>query len=168
MLTARALKNLRDRPGHLVRRLHQIHVALFLEESAAYALTPVQFGVLDALRDGRALDQVTIAAQVGIDRNNAADVIRRLEQRGLLLRPTGTEDRRTKLAQITEEGMRMVDAVFPLMVRAQQRFVEPLDEAEYAEFLRLMAKLVVENNEAGRAPWTIGGRGRRAAGDKAV
>ena len=34
-------KPLQERPGFLIRRLHQIHVALFIEECAADSVTPV-------------------------------------------------------------------------------------------------------------------------------
>ena len=80
----RRFKELADRPGHLIRRLHQIHVALFLEESSEFNLTPVQFGVLNLLVDRAPRDQVTIATMIGVDRNTAADVIRRLEKRGFI------------------------------------------------------------------------------------
>ncbi len=59
---------LRDRPGHLIRRLHQIHVGIFLEEFSEFNLTPVQFGVLNILAEGEALEQVAIANRLGIDR----------------------------------------------------------------------------------------------------
>lgn len=153
---------LRDRPGHLIRRLHQIHVAIFLEECSDFNLTPVQFGLLNVLYDGKALDQVTIAGQLGIDRNNAADVIRRLEKRGLIQRPTSNKDKRAKLAKITTAGRELVDAVYPSMAAAQRRFVGPLSDSEYAQLMDLMEKLVVENNEASRAPWKIDNSGDRS------
>lgn len=155
--------DLRDRPGHLIRRLHQIHVAIFLEECSEFNLTPVQFGVLNVLYDGKTLEQVAIAGQLGIDRNNAADVIQRLERRGLLQRPSSTKDRRAKLARITEKGRQLVEAVFPAMAEAQRRFVSPLSDAEYSHLMKLMEKLVVENNEASRAPWRIGNDSRKAS-----
>ncbi len=153
---------LSDRPGHLIRRLHQIHVAIFLEECSEFNLTPVQFGVLNVLYGGKTLEQGAIASQIGIDRNNAADVIRRLERRGLLQRPTSTKDRRAKLTCITDEGRQLVDAVFPAMVQAQRRFMKPLDDNEYSQLMGLMEKLVVENNAASRAPWHIDEIGRDA------
>ena len=151
MVNPREFSELCDRPGNLIRRLHQIDVAIFLEECSDFDLTPVQFGVLDVLTDGKTLDQVMIARQLGIDRNNAADVIRRLEGRGLLLRPKSTKDRRAKPARITGKGRRLGDDVFPAMVEAQRRFVAPLGDEEYDTLMNLMEKLVVENNEASRA-----------------
>lgn len=167
MNNSREFTDLRDRPGHLIRRLHQIHVAIFLEECSEFNLTPVQFGVLNVLYDGKTLEQVAIAGHLGIDRNNAADVIRRLESRGLLQRPTSTKDRRAKLARITEKGRRLVDDVFPAMAEAQRRFVSPLSDDEYAQLMHLMEKLIVENNEASRAPWRIDAYSRKATEAKA-
>ena len=146
-------EELADRPGHLIRRLHQIHVAMFLEECSAYNLTPIQFGVLTVLADESVRDQATIATMVGIDRNNAADVIRRLAKRGLLERPDNPTDKRTKLAKITKTGQEIVRDVKPGMIRAQVRLIDPLTEDEYRQYMDLTLKLVEANDHSSRAPW---------------
>ncbi len=148
-----SFESLADRPGHLIRRLHQIHVALFLEECSKQNLTPVQFGVLTVLEDGTSRDQVTIARRIGVDRNTAADVIRRLEKRKLLERPNDPSDKRTKLAKITSAGSEMVDSVKPGMVRAQSRLVSPLSDEEYEQYMNLTLKLLKANDHSSRAPW---------------
>lgn len=144
--------DLSARPGYLVRRLHQIHVGMFLEECAEHKLTPLQYAVLTVLRGGMALDQVTVANQIGVDRNTAADVIRRLESNGLLDRPGNDQDKRTKLARITQAGLEVVESMQPQMIKAQRRLVSPLTNEEYQVFMRLMEKIVTVNNEASRAP----------------
>ncbi|MDG1155897.1 MAG: MarR family transcriptional regulator [Amylibacter sp.] len=144
---------LQDRPGHLIRRLHQIHVAMFLEECGDHNLTPVQFGVLTVLEDGKMRDQVTIAQMIGVDRNTAADVIRRLAKRGLLTRPDNPNDKRTKLAKITRSGKQMVEVVKPGMIAAQIRLISTLSKDEYAQFMHLANKLMVANDHNSRAPW---------------
>mgnify|MGYP001223092601 FL=1 len=144
---------LQDRPGHLIRRLHQIHVAMFLEECGDHNLTPVQFGVLTVLEDGKMRDQVTIAQMIGVDRNTAADVIRRLAKRGLLTRPDNPKDKRTKLAKITRSGKQMVEVVKPGMITAQIRLISTLSKDEYAQFMHLANKLMVANDHKSRAPW---------------
>lgn len=146
-------ENLADRPGHVIRRLHQIHVALFLEECRDYNLTPVQFGVLTVVADGQDYDQVSIATRIGVDRNTAADVIRRLTKRGLLERPDNPSDKRTKLAKITAAGKDVVEKVQPGMIEAQLRLVNPLSEEEYRQFMRLSQKLIDANDHSSRAPW---------------
>jgi len=132
--------------------LHQIHIGLFAEECQQFDITPVQYGLLTVLYSGNALDQVTLATEVGIDRTSGADVMRRLERRGLLVRVQSKEDRRAKLVQITDEGKALVRAMQPSMERAQQRLLAPLKAAEQESFVKLMQQLILANNSASRAP----------------
>lgn len=141
-----------NRPGFLIRRLHQIHVAMFLEECREFNVTPVQFGVLTVLKDTETSDLVSIARRIGVDRITVADVVRRLERRDLVDRPPNTADKRTKIARITEKGRTFVEAVQPAMIRAQKRFVDPLAKEENEVLNSLLTRLILENNEVSRAP----------------
>ena len=105
------------------------------------------------LLDGEVRDQVTIAALIGVDRNTAADVIRRLAKRALLERPDDPKDKRTKLAKITQDGKKLVEKVQPGMVKAQVRLIDPLSDDEYALFMELTQKLISANDLSSRAPW---------------
>ena len=149
---SRKYRELWKRPGYLVRRLHQIHVGLFAEECGGEDLTPVQFGILTVLQNGEEMDQLTLSTSVGIDRTSGADVIRRLERRGYVTRQPSDRDRRAKIIRITDLGKDCVSRVRPMMARAQERLIGPLDDDEREEFLRLIEKLVNVNNEASRAP----------------
>jgi DNA-binding MarR family transcriptional regulator len=141
-----------SRPGFLIRRLHQLHAAIFLEECKAFDVTPVQYAVLSVLYRDRPLDQVSVAAEVGIDRNNAADVIRRLERRGFVERVQSPTDKRAKLSRITDEGRRFVEEAHGAMERAQQRLTGSLSPADAATLNELLRRVMVDNNDAGRAP----------------
>src|SRR6266446_4438111 len=68
------------RPGFLLRRLHQIHYALFFEECAGFDITPVQYGLLTTVSLNPDLDQNSLARELGIDRTNVADVLNRSEE----------------------------------------------------------------------------------------
>ena len=149
--TGGAYDKLWNRPGYLVRRLHQIHVALFLEECVGTSITPVQFGVLSILRDGQPLDQRQLGAEVGIDRTNIADVLARLESRGMIARVVNSEDRRRKLVSITAEGRAFVERQQCSMERAQERLVAPLSTTERRRLLDYLHRMVEANNETGRA-----------------
>src|SRR5437868_10867118 len=72
------------RPGFLIRRLHQIHTSLFLEETQAFDITPVQYSLMTALAEHGQIDQMTLALAIGLERTSVAEVIPRLETRGLL------------------------------------------------------------------------------------
>lgn len=149
---SRKYRELWSRPGYLVRRLHQIHVGLFAEECGGEDITPIQFAMLSALENGEEMDQLTLSTAVGVDRVSGADVIRRLERRGLLERNLSEQDKRAKIIRITDAGKTYVNLVRPMMARAQTKFVEPLTAEEREEFLRLIKKLVDANNKASRAP----------------
>jgi DNA-binding MarR family transcriptional regulator len=141
-----------DRPGFLVRRLHQIHVAIFLEEMAEDNITPIQFGLLSALADLPGLDQLSLAEEIGIDRANVADVLTRLESRGLVIRTVSERDNRRKLCVPTQQGLAFVKKHYENMQRAQDRLLRPLQPAERARFMRLLRRVVEASNNLGRAP----------------
>jgi hypothetical protein len=84
-------------PGHLVRRAHQRAVALFMEETAGFDVTPVQFAILHELLARPGEDQVTLASRVAFDAATSGSVIGRLEKRGWIRREPDTRDRRRKL-----------------------------------------------------------------------
>ena len=140
-----------SRPGYLVRRLHQIHQALFLEECRSFKITPVQYGLLTALSARPGVDQVTLAAELGIDRTNVADVLARLTDRGLVRRASSDEDRRVKLAFLTREGAKLTEKMHDAMHRAQERLIAPLSAAERRQFMSMLTRLVDASNQYGRA-----------------
>jgi DNA-binding MarR family transcriptional regulator len=140
-----------SRPGYLIRRLHQIHLALFLEECKAFRITPVQYGLLTALSHHPGIDQVSLAAELGIDRTNVADVLARLADRGLVRRSASATDRRVKLAALTAEGTKLTARMEDAMQRAQDRLVAPLAPAERARLMEMLRRLVDANNQYGRA-----------------
>lgn len=140
-----------ERPGFLVRRLHQIHSAIFLEECKAFNITPVQYGLMTTLLQHSGSDQRTIGVEVGIDRTNVADVLERLAERGLVRRERSETDRRAMNAFLTEEGRALVAQMYAAMVRAQQRLLEPLDPEYRSAFLAMLTQLVEGNNHYSRA-----------------
>lgn len=140
------------RPGYLIRRLHQLHYALFFEECDEFSITPVQYGLLTVLSTHPDSDQVALAHSLGIDRTNVADVLRRLEQRGLVQRTPSAVDRRMVLARLTRDGERLVESMHPAMARAQERLMRVLDEGEREAFLATLMRLLEANNQHGRAP----------------
>ncbi|HEY0878082.1 MAG TPA: MarR family transcriptional regulator [Zeimonas sp.] len=143
----RALK-----PGHLIRRAQQIAVAIFMEECAAFDLTPVQYAALSAIAANGDLDATRLSYLVALDRSTIGSVLERLEAKALVERTPSAEDRRIKRLRIRPAGRRLLDEVEAAVERAQQRIVAPLSDDERRIFLRLLARLVECNNELSRAP----------------
>jgi DNA-binding MarR family transcriptional regulator len=139
------------RPGYLVRRLNQIHASLFYEECKDFNVTPVQYGMLTAISFAPGMDQTALGHELGLDRTNTADVLRRLEERGLVMREVSKQDGRVRNAFTTKEGEKIIKTMYPSMLRAQERLLAPLSETEKKKFMQLLHKILEENNEHGRA-----------------
>lgn len=129
-------------PGHDIRRLHQISVAIFMQETEAFGVTPVQYAALQAVGLQPGMDQRTLARTIGFDTSTIAGVIDRLESRGLMQRNASAQDRRVRLLTLTEAGVALLAALVPAMLQAQQRILSPLPEAERGEFMRMLAVLI--------------------------
>ncbi len=143
-------------PGHGIHRLQQIAVAIYLHETEAHGVTPVQFAALQSVAASPGIDQRRLALSIGFDISTLGGVIDRLEARGLVQRSAAPADRRVRLLTLTAAGQALLDALVPDMLRAQERILAPLKKAERAEFLRLLRTLVNANNEASRAPRRAG------------
>ncbi len=143
---------LTERPGFLIRRLHQIHLAMFYEACAGLNITPVQSSILTVLARRQGLDQAGLAAMIGVDRATVGQVIRRLAARGLVERGNSSEDKRLKLVQLTEEGRVLLDRIAPLTAAAHRRTLAALSDEERKHFMGYLKKLVEADNAHGRAP----------------
>jgi len=144
--------DLRAQPGHLTRRVHQLSVALFVQEVGELSLTPVQYSALHAICEQPGVDQKSLAQSIGYDTSTIAGVIDRLEARGLVVRSVSPADRRVRLVTPTPKGIDTLRAVVPRMLKAQERLLEPLGKAERKEFLRLMKVLIEANAELSTIP----------------
>ncbi|KQX21319.1 MarR family winged helix-turn-helix transcriptional regulator [Variovorax sp. Root434] len=153
-------------PGYQVRRLHQIAVALFLEETKLHGITPVQYGALAAVAAQPGIDQRGLARAIGIDTSTIGSVVDRLEARGLMTRNASPDDRRVRLLTITPEGESLLSVVEPGLLRTQERLLAPLPADQQADFMKMLMTLVHGNSSVSRAPSSSDGPAREILGDK--
>jgi DNA-binding MarR family transcriptional regulator len=152
MPTHPADADLEQQPGYFIRRLQQIAVAIFLEETQAHGITPVQYAALFAAQRQPGLDQRTLAATIGFDTSTIGGVIDRLERRGLIQRQASASDRRVRLLKVTATGEALLEEVVPAMLVAQQRILAPLPEEDRPRFLAMLKTVVSASNGLSRAP----------------
>src|SRR5260370_20919680 len=91
-----------QRPGFLIRRLHQIHVALFHKSCAAFEITPLQYSLLSALAQRGTADQTTLAADVALDRTTTTGALKRLQLRRFVERAIHRRDPRAQSFPLTK------------------------------------------------------------------
>lgn len=143
-----------EMPGFLIRRLHQISVAIFAEDLAAegFDLTPVQFAALNALQAHPGIDQVTLAGLIAHDRVTLGGVVDRLVQKGLVLRSVNPQDRRARRLHLAPAGKARLEAVAPVVGKVQERILCGLEENERVLLLALLKKAAGSANGLSRAP----------------
>lgn len=131
-----------EAPGHLIRRAQQRAVAIFMEETVGFDVTPVQFAILNALMDEPGKDQITLSGRVAFDAATSGSVLGRLEAKGWVRREADPLDKRRKLLWITPKGEQVALKMKRAVSRAQQRIVSPLNARERDQLAALLAKLV--------------------------
>ena len=141
--------NFSDAPGHLIRRAQQLAVAIFMEETSGFDVTPVQFAILNALMDDPGEDQITLSGRVAFDPATFGSVIGRLEAKGWVKRQPDEADKRRKLLWTTPEGEKVALQMKRAVSRAQQRIVGPLDADERAQLRVLLGKLIAGHENGG-------------------
>jgi DNA-binding MarR family transcriptional regulator len=129
-------------PGHLIRRAHQISVAVFNEHLSMADVTPVQFAILNALLDTPGVDQITLAKHVAFDPATSGSVIGRLESKGWVVRRGPEVDRRRKLLVLTPAGLDALAGMQSAVAAVQSTILMPLTAPEQAQFMHLLSRLV--------------------------
>lgn len=145
-------RDVTEKPGHLIRRLQQIAVALFMSETTGFEITPVQYAALLAIRLHPGMDQTALVNVIAFDRSTIGDVVARLAAKRFIRRTKGEKDARTKVLHVTAAGERLLDEIEPFVRAAQCQILAPLSERERAAFMKMLVKLVDLNNAHSRAP----------------
>ena len=139
--------NFGEAPGHQIRRAHQLSIALFMDETAGFDVTPVQFAILNALMDDPGEDQGTLAGRVAFDAATSGSVIGRLEAKGCVRREADPSDKRRKLLWVTPDDEKVALQMKRAVSRVQSRLLGPLDAAERKQFGVLLGKLIAGHED---------------------
>lgn len=124
-------------PGYVARRLYQAYLAAWVRTVDSNVTGP-QFAVLVVVNKHPGEDQGSLAHIAALDRSTMADVVRRLEERGLLARETAPNDGRRKLLYLTEAGEQTLAEVNR---RARELDVKLLQGKKAADTRRWLAEL---------------------------
>lgn len=146
-------------PIALARRFFQICNAVAAQSFAAVQLVPLEFAAMAYLNGDvgePGIDQATLAARMGIDRNSTSQLVAGLQLKGLLETRTNPEDRRSRSLWLTRRGEKLYLRLQPISYADQLGILNPLKPSERENFLDLLVR-VIEGNRALARP----GAGRR-------
>jgi MarR family 2-MHQ and catechol resistance regulon transcriptional repressor len=110
---------------------------------ASYGLSPSGFNVLSILKSSRQAECPLheLGELLLVSKANITGVVDSLEQRGLVARVTCQEDRRIRLARITEAGFDLVESILPSHYAEIRDMCSNLTDSEKALASQLLAKL---------------------------
>jgi len=140
-----------QRSGFLIRRLHQIHVALFQKRCAAFDVTPLQYSLLSALAGRGTADQTTLAADVALDRTTTTGALKRLQSRKFIERAIHHRDRRAQICRLTKAGATLLRQMEASARTAHRETVADLSKAEQKRFIAMMQRIVAASSNREKA-----------------
>jgi len=138
-----------QRPGFLIRRLHQIHVALFQASCGAFEITPLQYSLLSALAVRGTADQTTLASDIALDRTTTTGALKRLAARKLVERVIDRDDRRARACRLTVAGVALLGRIESSAREAHRATLGHLTKTEQAVFVELMQRIIADSANHG-------------------
>ena len=136
------IADLADKPGHLIRRAHQVTATIFEATAGKYRITPAQHVIMTALFSHPGVDQNTLAMLVALDNVTVGQVVTRLKKRGLVQRVDSPEDGRSWKLTLTPAGSRLLRGMQAAIERSQAELLSPLSPAQRGQFFTIMRRLV--------------------------
>jgi DNA-binding MarR family transcriptional regulator len=127
--------------GHLLRRAHQRHVAIFLAAMGEEGPTPTQFAALAKLADAGEVSQNRLGRLTAMDPATIKGVVSRLVARGLVERAADPQDQRRITLRLTEAGRALVAQLIERARAATQGTLSPLSPAEQRRLVTLLGKI---------------------------
>jgi len=129
-------------PIHLLHRAGQCAGDVFHAEMKDGDLTPRQLAVLVTVAHNEGLSQTGLVERTGIDRSTLADIVRRMQRKGLLQRRRTKEDARAYAVKLTDEGRKLLRTAEPLAKRVDERILEALPSRQREQFLDELLAIV--------------------------
>lgn len=131
---------LADSPSHLLHRAQQFAAELFAEQSKLH-VTLRQLAVLAAVNEQAGRTQVDLVRATGIDRSTLAEMIARMETKGLLAREKSSEDGRAKSVRLTSKGVNRLEEAAPHARAVDQAILEALPKPKRRALLEILQSL---------------------------
>ncbi len=132
---------LQDQPAHLLRRAYQKGVAIFLEKTSDYNVTPLQFSVLTALEELGDSTQRRISQYIAMEPSNVHPMLKRMKSNQLIAINSDPHDKRRSVISMTKTGKRMLEQIRPLDRATSKSILAGLDDDEQKTFMSLLEKV---------------------------
>ena len=131
---------LRNKAFHLLRQLFQQHTARW--QHALPDLTKPQYAVMRAIAERPGIEQINLMEAAVSTKATLAEMLSRMEKRGLVRRENDPLDKRRRFVYLTTEGEALQNVTMPLGNQVDEEFLGRLNDEERAQFARLIKKMM--------------------------
>lgn len=132
---------LEDQIGHLIRRAHQRHTALFMAMIGDAQVTTTQYAALVKLYEMGELSQNHLGRLTAMDPATIQGVIRRLTARKLIAHRPDRNDKRRRCLSLTAAGRDLVGRLLANGPKVSQATLDPLSPDEQRQIVALLKRL---------------------------
>ena len=131
---------LRQEAFHLLRQLFQQHTASW--QNVLPDLTKPQYAVMRSVAEHPGIEQVDLTAVAVSTKATLAEMLNRMEARGLLRRDHCSADKRRRFVFLTQEGEALLEVCKPLGNSVDEQFLGRLSPVEQQQFSQLIRKMM--------------------------
>ena len=138
-----AFFSLNTSPSHLLHRAQQAAADLHAAALGANGLTQRQFAVLAVLAEQDGVSQSELVVRTGIDRSTLAEMVARMEAKGLTQRAKSATDSRANSVTLTPQGRAMYEDALPKLADVDVAVLARLPAGKRASFVDLLTRLAM-------------------------
>lgn len=128
-------------PAHLLRRTQQFASDIFARAGLGDFVTLRQSVLLAGIAEQEGRSQADLVRATGIDRSTLADMMARMEKKGLIVRGAAAADGRAKSVKLTGAGRARLADALPVMQQADAALLAALPKARRKMFLDTLSVL---------------------------
>lgn len=125
---------LSESPSHLLRRAEQFAAEIFLKADIPDGVTLRQSVLLAAIAEADGASQSDLVSATGVDRSTLAEMMARMEQKGVIVRAAAEDDGRAKSVSLTAEGRRRLEGALPAMREVDRALLAALPASQRPAF----------------------------------
>ena len=131
---------LRNEAFHLLRQLFQQHTARW--QQALPDLTKPQYAVMRSVAEHPGIEQVALIEAAVSTKATLAEMLSRMEARGLVRREHDPADKRRRFVYLTDEGEALLNRSIPQGNEVDDEFLGRLSDDEREQCSRLVHKMM--------------------------
>lgn len=137
----REVFRLSQSPSHLLRRAEQFAADLFARSDLNDGVTLRQTVLMASIAEAEGASQSDLVRTTGVDRSTLAEMMARMEKRGLIARAAAADDGRAKSVRLTAEGRRSLNDALPAIRAVDRALMMALPAGQRGAFQAILSGL---------------------------